>query len=141
VGCAAAGAGDGRHPRPQVRLAGGLLQEYRGWLASASAEMLLPNLGARLARCRPACGRRGVSRRPVWTGELADGRAVGSRADTGACQTARNPVLHPLPRRPAPARRSYAVRRVLFSPHSANLLLSCSYDMTVKLWDTASPQV
>ncbi|GLC46092.1 peroxisomal targeting signal 2 receptor [Pleodorina starrii] len=35
---------------------------------------------------------------------------------------------------------SYAVRRVLFSPHSANLLLSCSYDMTVKLWDTASPQ-
>lgn len=28
----------------------------------------------------------------------------------------------------------YAVRRVLWSPHSDSLIASCSYDMTVKLW-------
>ena len=35
---------------------------------------------------------------------------------------------------------SYAVRRVLFSPHAETLLASCSYDMTVKLWDIHNPQ-
>lgn len=29
----------------------------------------------------------------------------------------------------------YAVKRCLFSPHSADLILSCSYDMSVRLWD------
>ena len=38
-------------------------------------------------------------------------------------------------------RRSYAVRRLTFSPHAEHLLASCSYDMTVKLWDTSAPQV
>lgn len=35
---------------------------------------------------------------------------------------------------------SYAVRRVAWSPHAETLLASCSYDMSVKLWDTAAPQ-
>jgi len=35
---------------------------------------------------------------------------------------------------------SYAVRRVLWSPHAEHLLASCSYDMSVKMWDTAAPQ-
>lgn len=34
---------------------------------------------------------------------------------------------------------SYAVRRVLWSPHAEHLLASCSYDMTVKMWDVAAP--
>lgn len=29
----------------------------------------------------------------------------------------------------------YAVRRVRFSPHKESILLTCSYDMTVRLWD------
>lgn len=33
---------------------------------------------------------------------------------------------------------SFAVRRVVFSPHRAELLASCSYDMSVCLWNTAS---
>lgn len=32
-----------------------------------------------------------------------------------------------------------AVRRVRFSPHDSQLLLSCSYDMTAMVWDTAAP--
>ena len=31
-----------------------------------------------------------------------------------------------------------AVRRVRFSPHSDSLLLSCAYDMSVKLWSLAT---
>jgi hypothetical protein len=34
----------------------------------------------------------------------------------------------------------YAVRRVLFSPHAETVLASCSYDMTVRLWDFAVPE-
>lgn len=30
---------------------------------------------------------------------------------------------------------SFAVRKIKFSPHRPNLLLSCSYDMTVCMWD------
>jgi peroxin-7 len=51
-------------------------------------------------------------------------------------------ILHP-----APAERGcmllpgrYPVKRVLFSPHSETQLLSCSYDMTVKLWDFQAPE-
>ncbi len=36
--------------------------------------------------------------------------------------------------------RRYAVRRVQFSPHSENVLASCSYDMTVRLWNAAAPE-
>ena len=37
------------------------------------------------------------------------------------------------------AGHTYAVRRVLFSPHSETVLASASYDMTVRLWDWAAP--
>lgn len=33
----------------------------------------------------------------------------------------------------------YAVRRVQFSPHAESVLASCSYDMSVKLWDHRAP--
>ena len=33
---------------------------------------------------------------------------------------------------------SYPVRKLAFSPHVEPLLLSCSYDMTVRLWDVAA---
>lgn len=32
----------------------------------------------------------------------------------------------------------YAVRRLAWSPHAADLLLTASYDMTVRLWDDRS---
>lgn len=34
----------------------------------------------------------------------------------------------------------YAVRRVQFSPHAESVLASCSYDMSVKLWDYRAPE-
>ena len=33
----------------------------------------------------------------------------------------------------------YGVKRCLFSPHSPDLVLSCSYDMSVRLWDLSQP--
>lgn len=35
---------------------------------------------------------------------------------------------------------SYAVRRVLFSPHAPDVLASCSYDMSVRLWRYGAPE-
>lgn len=35
---------------------------------------------------------------------------------------------------------SHAVRRVKCSPHSENLIASCSYDMTFRLWDYRAPE-
>jgi peroxin-7 len=35
----------------------------------------------------------------------------------------------------------FAVRRLAWSPHAANLLLSASYDMTARLWSDAGGQV
>ena len=34
----------------------------------------------------------------------------------------------------------YGVRKLLFSPHAESILASCSYDMTVRLWDVAAPE-
>lgn len=34
---------------------------------------------------------------------------------------------------------TYPIRRLAFSPHSETLLLSASYDMTVRLWNTSAP--
>lgn len=36
--------------------------------------------------------------------------------------------------------RRYAVRRVLFSPHAESVLGSCSYDMSIKMWDYRAPE-
>ncbi len=33
----------------------------------------------------------------------------------------------------------YPVRRVKYSPHSANIIASGSYDMNVNIWDTSDP--
>lgn len=38
------------------------------------------------------------------------------------------------------AGHSYAVRRVKWSPHSENVLFSCSYDMTLAMWNTSPGQ-
>jgi peroxin-7 len=38
------------------------------------------------------------------------------------------------------AGHTYAVRRVAWSPHAALGLASCSYDMTVRLWDAGAPE-
>lgn len=35
---------------------------------------------------------------------------------------------------------TYAVRKVKFSPHRESLIASCSYDMTVCLWDYRAPE-
>lgn len=35
----------------------------------------------------------------------------------------------------------YAVRKVLFSPHVPSDLLSCSYDLSVKLWDIQTGRI
>lgn len=34
---------------------------------------------------------------------------------------------------------AYAVRRVVFSPHSPSILASTSYDMSVRMWDWQAP--
>jgi peroxin-7 len=34
---------------------------------------------------------------------------------------------------------TYAVRRVRCSPHAQGLIASCSYDMTMRMWDMESP--
>ena len=34
---------------------------------------------------------------------------------------------------------SYAVRRVKCSPHAENIVASCSYDFTTKIWDISRP--
>jgi peroxin-7 len=33
---------------------------------------------------------------------------------------------------------AYPVRHLCFSPHQQTMLLSCSYDMTVRMWDVAT---
>ena len=32
------------------------------------------------------------------------------------------------------------MRRVVFSPHAENIVASCIYDLTVRLWDVAAPE-
>ncbi|PHH69021.1 hypothetical protein CDD82_123 [Ophiocordyceps australis] len=34
---------------------------------------------------------------------------------------------------------NYAIRRLAWSPHAANILITASYDMTVRLWNDGSP--
>jgi peroxin-7 len=34
----------------------------------------------------------------------------------------------------------YAVRRIAWSPHASDVLISASYDMTVRLWNDGSSQ-
>lgn len=47
----------------------------------------------------------------------------------------RNPAAGPLS---VMAGHEYAVRRVAWSPHAADVLISASYDMTVRLWNDGS---
>lgn len=47
----------------------------------------------------------------------------------------RNPAGGPLSVMPG---HEYAVRRLAWSPHSSDILISASYDMTVRLWNDGS---
>lgn len=49
----------------------------------------------------------------------------------------RNPNMGPVSVMPG---HEYAVRRLAWSPHAADVLISASYDMTVRLWNDGSRQ-